>query len=1136
MEEGVKSMPLHSPILFSSLHSKKQIHKRFPCGTCFSFFLSDYFHALYSSIISKTGIQNDEMEKKDADCTIDLTATPYLQRFVSHYAYDGTVYYPVSNYSRDWLITGETANYTITIEFETCVLEVAKGVCLFDNIFIYDGSNSSAALLLQTCCGSANPPPFTVQSTDGTMYVLFSTDETIAREGFRVSYILQGAPTSTVSTTVQVAASTKEDNTLIYIIIACAVTAFLIIIIIILICVICCKKKFKAKKTKQKVHKKFGRSAPRPVVVTSESGSEAELEEHSESPRVVQTQQHSPPPAYATVVKEQNQNTIAQQNRGKSKQNNLAQNNNDKKISTGINSCVQKEKCTKVEKEKSIKVKKDNNSIKVEKENSIKVEKENSIKQTNEPNPIKELDAPTKKEAKASFGSKIKKWKKTDEISEEKKTVPTKMETRKTPGKLIEEEAKSTRASDIDNESDTKDYVKIKEKKRSDTKSEERNKRNVKSQIKDLDTSPDKKNIDTSPDKKDIDTTPDKKDIDTSPDKKDIDTTPDKKDIDTTPDKKDIDTTPDKKDIDTTPDKKVNSTEGGKVQKGKTDNRALDEQHVDIIKNDQQNSKISKSEKTKTIPKPHEYGLLDTEEISKRGKKTKNTNSGTEQIRTNENKEITNEIEKTITFKSPKSESQQKEINEDLKIEKKTVSNTISPISNKQNEETANTDKKEDKIKVETITHKNQEKIQSNKTRDNDKNNNRTEVHNKRLTYCEKQSVLTKSESSNDLFENEMSFFEGNEKLSNKIQKENEDSTQHNDMSMESKSIPRKLNVTSIDNKFQERPLAQEKKHEDYYKKSDKNTSRPDKAAKMVFNNTFFESLSKKPPKQTRQKQERKVIHSKNSIIPIESIENEKSDQVREDNKMETKKNQSDKNNQNNDKRPMNSTPEDMKENGDKPILSKSAPTILNFGTGSEQPKRSTNSTSDRFDDNSSIFTISSGATSNFKKSKERKRFRLSIKQYVPENKISQPKLNDEQYEERIKNLRSIYHSHSKHGHNERNIARARTQIDFEMQQKPISVKENPWLVQPQKDGIEIKNNQQVTKATVLRRMRTMGVQEIEDESIPDLIPKTQAFNILKMRTTVCDEDLAKSRRLVLPPLRGIPRQEPPDLPNLWRP
>ncbi|CAC5356235.1 unnamed protein product [Mytilus coruscus] len=661
---------------------------------------------------------------KDANGTIDLTATPYLQTFVSHDNY-GVAEYP-GNFSRDWLITGETANYTITIEFQACVLETGnnKGVCIKDKVYIYDGTNSSATLLKETCCGLGDTVPFPVYSTDSTMYILFSTDDTVSDTGFRISYILEGAPTSTVSiTTVQVAASTKEDNTLIYIIIACAVTALLIIIIVILICVVCCKKKSKANKTKQKVHKIFGRSAPRPVVVTSESGSEVELEGNSESPRVVQTQHHSPPPAYATVVKEENQNSIPQQNRENSKQNNSAQNNNDKKKSSGKNRSVEKENIIKVEKEKHIKVEKENSiKVKVEKENSIKVEKEKSIKQTNEPNPIKEIDPPTKKETNASSGSKIKNSKKTDEISKEKKTVPTKIETGKNPGKLSEEEANSTRAQDIDNESDTKNNVRINEKEHTDTKSEERNKRNVKSQIKDLNTSPDKK------------------DIYTRLDNKAIDTTPDTKDIDTTLDKKDIDTTPDKKDIDASPDKKVISKEECKAQKGKTDNRALDE-HVDIIENDQQNSKILKSEKTKTIPKPHEYGLLDTEEINKPGRKTENTNSGTEQIRTHENKEITNEIEKSITFKSPKPENRQRGINEDLKNEKKTISNTISPISNKQHEET---DEKEDKRKVETHTQRNQKEIQSNMTKDKDKNNNRADVHNKRLTYCEKQSVLTK--------------------------------------------------------------------------------------------------------------------------------------------------------------------------------------------------------------------------------------------------------------------------------------------------------------------------------------------------------------------------------------------------------
>lgn len=63
--------------------------------------------------------------------------------------------------------------------------------------------------------------------------------------------------------------------------------------------------------------------------------------------------------------------------------------------------------------------------------------------------------------------------------------------------------------------------------------------------------------------------------------------------------------------------------------------------------------------------------------------------------------------------------------------------------------------------------------------------------------------------------------------------------------------------------KKEERPLAKEVKYTVYYTKSDNQTSRSDKAAKMVFNITFFESLNKTPPKYTWQSQERKVLRSK---------------------------------------------------------------------------------------------------------------------------------------------------------------------------------------------------------------------------------------------------------------------------------
>jgi len=73
------------------------------------------------------------------------------------------------------------------------------------NLFILTlGSSRNASLLQETCCGNDHVP--TVQSTGGTMYIIFETDDTVVNTGFRISYILEGAPTSTIDTTVVVAA------------------------------------------------------------------------------------------------------------------------------------------------------------------------------------------------------------------------------------------------------------------------------------------------------------------------------------------------------------------------------------------------------------------------------------------------------------------------------------------------------------------------------------------------------------------------------------------------------------------------------------------------------------------------------------------------------------------------------------------------------------------------------------------------------------------------------------------------------------------------------------------------------------------------------------------------------------------
>lgn len=48
------------------------------------------------------------------------------------------------------------------------------------------------------------------------------------------------------------------------------------------------------------------------------------------------------------------------------------------------------------------------------------------------------------------------------------------------------------------------------------------------------------------------------------------------------------------------------------------------------------------------------------------------------------------------------------------------------------------------------------------------------------------------------------------------------------------------------------------------------------------------------------------------------------------------------------------------------------------------------------------------------------------------------------------------------------------------MQQKPTADRENPLLAPHKNNSIDIKDNQQVIKSTVIRRTRTMGVDPIK--------------------------------------------------------
>ncbi|CAC5392651.1 CUBN [Mytilus coruscus] len=139
---------------------------------------------------------------------ISLTATPLIQTFTSHPGYDGHTPYPDGNYTQDWYITTNWINHTIKINIATCFMENAKGVCLFDLLYVFDGANASSPKMIQTCCGSfMYNTSATSESSTGEMYILFETDNTVGDSGFEIEYWSNGITTTTTTT---VASSTGK--------------------------------------------------------------------------------------------------------------------------------------------------------------------------------------------------------------------------------------------------------------------------------------------------------------------------------------------------------------------------------------------------------------------------------------------------------------------------------------------------------------------------------------------------------------------------------------------------------------------------------------------------------------------------------------------------------------------------------------------------------------------------------------------------------------------------------------------------------------------------------------------------------------------------------------------------------------
>ena len=78
----------------------------------------------------------------------------------------------------------------IRLEFTAFDVEEEKG-CEFDIVTVFDGESVT---LLKTFCGSSIPPP--IMSSESSMIVRFTTDESETTAGFSVKYTTLAAASS----------------------------------------------------------------------------------------------------------------------------------------------------------------------------------------------------------------------------------------------------------------------------------------------------------------------------------------------------------------------------------------------------------------------------------------------------------------------------------------------------------------------------------------------------------------------------------------------------------------------------------------------------------------------------------------------------------------------------------------------------------------------------------------------------------------------------------------------------------------------------------------------------------------------------------------------------------------------------
>ena len=118
------------------------------------------------------------------ECGSQLYSSSHKRVFVSHPSYGDANYN--SNFHCLWLLTAQSG-HVIFLRFKSFDVENERN-CGYDNVEIYDGSNSNSPKLGRICGSESQVFPRSFMSSGNRMFIQFQTDLTIQKKGFVAEY------------------------------------------------------------------------------------------------------------------------------------------------------------------------------------------------------------------------------------------------------------------------------------------------------------------------------------------------------------------------------------------------------------------------------------------------------------------------------------------------------------------------------------------------------------------------------------------------------------------------------------------------------------------------------------------------------------------------------------------------------------------------------------------------------------------------------------------------------------------------------------------------------------------------------------------------------------------------------------